>query len=59
MKVVDHPVDGFEPFSIPLVSPGFNFKDAGFRPISMNLQDVIRIDGFVKRPSSRRAKRVE
>jgi hypothetical protein len=59
MKVVDQPASGFKRFPIPPVSPVFNFKDAGFRPISMNLQEVIRIDGFVKRPSSRRAKRVE
>jgi hypothetical protein len=26
MQVVDQPVAGFEPFSIPPVSPGYNFK---------------------------------
>jgi hypothetical protein len=45
VQVIDQPVSDFERFPIPPVPPGFNFKDA--------------IDGFVKRPSSRRAKRVE
>jgi hypothetical protein len=43
MKVVDQPVSGFERFPIPPVSPGINFKDAGFRPILMNLQEAISI----------------
>jgi hypothetical protein len=45
VQIIDQPVSGVERLPIPPVSPGFNFKDA--------------IDGFVKRPSSRRAKRVE